>query len=53
MKMTAKTIEEYNERNLQHVSCVIARYNLTDEEWEATPERLQIALLEECAERDD
>jgi hypothetical protein len=39
-----------SEEHLQHVPCVMARYNLTDEEWDRTPERLQAALLLECAE---
>jgi len=30
----------------------MARYNLTDEEWDRTPERLQAALLLECTERE-
>jgi hypothetical protein len=38
-----------SEEHLGHVPCVIARYKLTDEEWDRTPERLQAALLLECA----
>jgi hypothetical protein len=41
-----------SEEHLQHVPCVMARYNLTDEAWDRTPERLQSALLLECAERE-
>jgi hypothetical protein len=41
-----------SEEHLGHVPCVLARYNLTDEEWDRTPERLQAALLQECAERE-
>lgn len=41
-----------SEEHLQHVPCMITRYKLTDEEWDRTPERLQAALLQECAERE-
>ena len=52
MAKVIMTVEEYNEHNLQHVPCVMTRYRLTDEEWDATPERLRQELLRECAERD-
>lgn len=51
--MTASTTTTiHDEQNFQHTSCVMAHYNLSVEEWEATPERLRMALLKEYAELD-
>jgi len=50
---TPMSVDEYNEQNLAHVGCVMARYNLSDEEWDAAPERLRQQLLRECAETDE
>ncbi len=40
------------EEHLEHVPCVITRYNLTDDEWDATPHTLKLALLLECSSRE-
>lgn len=50
---TGGDVGDYNDQNLQHVPCVIAKYRLTDEEWDSTPKRLQSELLRECAESDN
>ena len=41
--------EEHSDEYLKHVPCVMARYNISDADWDATPTRLQAALLQQCA----